>query len=757
MGMTQALERHPARNATAALLALLIAGCGGGDTGNERDSGREKTTLSVSASDPDGDALRYEWRVTAGTVENRNASQTVWSLPAGPGLHFAYVMVSDGRGGYAEQQYAVGTDALADERPAAARPAVPYPIAASAPGADGTALRLRMQRTGLVFDGSGPASTRERVVYLPDVAVRVSTPASGVVFSGTTDANGELDLPQLAAGPTYSVDCSAMPGSVQLSDCANTTFEVSAERSSVVVRTPTANPGHNLRLHGHVSLGDEGVCGTQNEFFGVNSAATVSLLQANGQALGAPVRVNRFGDYSLHAAVSVTDATTVRFACGAQQHDIVLAPASDAALRNALVNALPVERSYRFDNRRPVIARLLANGPDGNVRGRLVVEEPGAISKELPGSYRFLSYKGIDSALSACSYYRSFGAVAGCDAQGRMQGAISFEDWKRRHRFAPYTEGNTEVAATYINQRDLNLVRRMVATQTAADTIAFYVCNNPGPEGRTQAEVDKVIRFGIAGERRVACVAMEWSVTEGVNGNQPFTKFLTFGPDGSLIGSVNLDQRGEKFMPGACVACHGGARIGARFPTIGKPSPMLGARFLPFDTGNFLFSSRVGLSESAQGAAFRELNRLVAATEGPAADTPTTRLVNGWYAAGDNELDKSFVPGDPTSATGWHESSDKANFYREVIGTSCRTCHTALGSAFDWDSRPNRFTGTDGTVHQHVCGGSADLSVNATMPNASASLNRLLVDHPPDSALRQRMNTYLGCNAPADDPAYRRR
>jgi mono/diheme cytochrome c family protein len=296
----------------------------------------------------------------------------------------------------------------------------------------------------------------------------------------------------------------------------------------------------------------------------------------------------------------------------------------------------------------------------------------------------------------------------------------------------------------------------MVATQTASDNIAFYVCNNPGPEGRSQEEVDQVIEFGVASERRVACVAMEWSVTPGVNGGQPFTKFLTFGPDGTLIQSVNLDGRGEKFMPGACIACHGGARLGARFPMSGNPSPLLGARFLPFDTGNFLFSTRGGLTEASQGAAFRELNRLVASTEGPSA-TATTRLVDGWYRAGGNELDKSFVPGDPATTTGWRETPEKAAFYREVIGTSCRTCHTALGPFFDWDSKFDRFNRNDPTVQRHVCGGQADLMTNASMPNALASLNRLLVDHPPGSALRQRMNDYLGCTAPAEDPVYPRR
>src|SRR5580765_8640180 len=96
---------------------LASVSCGGGSTGNSQDSGTNKTYLKVSASDPEGDTLQYQWRVTAGTIENRNSPETVWTMPDGPGLHFAYVTVSDGKGGYVEQQYAVATDALGTTAP----------------------------------------------------------------------------------------------------------------------------------------------------------------------------------------------------------------------------------------------------------------------------------------------------------------------------------------------------------------------------------------------------------------------------------------------------------------------------------------------------------------------------------------------------------------------------------------------------------------------------------------------------------------
>jgi hypothetical protein len=755
------IERTRARGAVAhgalSVLALALSACGGGSTGNERDSGIQKTTLSVTASDADGDALSYEWRVTAGTIDNRNAGETVWALPAGPGLHFAYVVISDGRGGYTERQYAVGTDTLGIDAPT--RAAVAYAAPASAVTADESVVhRLRFSApSALLFSDAG-AGSGERVIYRPNMAVDIRNPvASGgaVVFSGLTDTVGDLSLPKLAAG-NYEVFC-ASPQTPSLRKCDDLTVSTMGS-SSVIPVTQTVDGGSNLRLFGHVSLADGGVCGTHNDFFGIQSAATVQLERSDGQAIGSPSRVNRYGDYFVDASVADTTPLKLRIQCGTDVH---LADVSPGA--TGFLGASPIEVTHSTANHRPVVTRMIANGPDGNVRGREVLAEAGAVSNSLPGFDRFLSYKGTDTARSACMYYRSIGAVSGCDAQGRLQNPISFDDWKKHHQFAPYANGNSEVAATYINQRDLNLVRRMFATRVSDTQVAFYVCNNPGPETRSQAEVDDVIRFGLANERRVACVAMEWSVTPGVNGDAPFTKFLTFGPDGSLIPSVNLDGRGEKFMPGACIACHGGAQIGGRFPESGNPSPFLGSRFLGFDTGNYRFSTQAELTEPRQSDALRELNRLVLHTEGGAGSTTATaNLIKGWYADGTSTLNKAYVPGDPTRTEGWHETSEKAAFYRGVVATSCRTCHSALGSGearFDWDSRPTSFTGAVGsTVQRHVCGGTADLAINGSMPNALASLDRLLDANTPDAELlKTRMQTYLGCSAPAADPVFPRR
>jgi hypothetical protein len=731
---------------------VLAAACSGGG-GNDRDSGPQQTTLSVAASDPDGDALSYQWRATGGVIENRNASETVWTLPAGPGLHFAYVTVSDGKGGYAEQQYAASSDALGIAAPTQAAITRPEPVLS---GADGVTGRLRLKYQGRSFVPAVGGTPVERFVYAPSVRVELRT-AGATVFSGVSDESGEVQLPALPPGK-YNVRCGTSLNSV-LVDCSSFTLDASHAPTVDIQVTENIPSGNNLRLYGHIVLSDGSVCGARNDFAGIRSAGTVQVIDATGTAQSAQVEINRFGDYAIDAPVLVGAPHKLRVRCDS------LNTILDIAAPSGFVGTA-IELSASLPNSRPRIDKIVANGPEGNVRGRMVVAEANASSNSLPGPDQFLAYKGKDTRLGACLYYKSFGATEDCDEQGNLVKPLSLDDWKRKHQLQPYAAGNLEHKATYINKMDLNLVRRMSATQSSPNNIAFYVCNSPGPEGSTQREINEVIGTALAGEREVACVAMEWSVTQGVNSNKPFTKFLTFRPDGLLLLSVNLDGRGEKFMPGTCVACHGGTHYSGKFPDKYRTpaSPFLGSSFLPFDTGNYAFSTDNSLRKPDQQAAIMELNKLVAATErdvvGP---SPIVNLINGWYQVDKSTLNEAYVPdewkklerGDspyPTARPG------ATRLYREVVGTSCRTCHSAFKN-FDWDSNPSRIIVPAGSAsrNDHVCGGSRDLIVNASMPNALISRDRVIERVNSDPSLAALMKEFFGCTSRLPDPAHDRR
>ena len=725
--------------ATCFVSFAALTSCGGGSTGNSQDSGVDKTYLSVEVSDADGDTLSYQWRVTGGTIDNRNASTTVWTMPASRGIHFAYVTVSDGRGGYVEQQYAVNSDQLDLLPPARA------PIAREAPAVvdtEGATVRLRFASADDTrFQPAGAGPRELRAVYLPDVQVQLFEQATGsLVFGGTTDLNGELDLPKLVAGTAYTVRCASQNGA-PLQDCRNF---IAGDEATLRNVSPVLTDAQNLRLFGHVALAGGEVCGYESAFFGIRSAATVQLRLASGGALGTPVHVNRFGDYQISASVPVNGALQLEVQCEGYQATLPVPASPDPA---GYVASVPIELSHVMTNSRPRMVRMLANGGNGNIRGQMVVPGDGAGSGVHPGADHYLTYKGVDTKLSACLYYRALGAVADCDAQGNPSGAISFSDWKTKNGFGL----GADVAADYINQRDLNLLRRMVATRSASGGIAFYVCNAPGPDSKSQTEIDRIFEEGLDDKNKVACVAMEYTPVTGANGGQPMTKFFTFGPDESLLLSINLDGRGEKFMPGSCVACHGGSTYNGRFPEQSTASPFLGARFLPFDTGNFLFSSKSSLSEAAQSEAFFQLNQLVLATEIDP-NSATSRLINGWYANG-HVLDKDYVPPAWQLADAQPATAGAARFYKDVVAISCRTCHVALGASFDWDD----IVLTPARAQTNFCGGTAAIAINASMPNALISRDRLFEKIESDTSLATLVEQFLGCTAPLPDPVYDKR
>jgi Carboxypeptidase regulatory-like domain len=91
-------------------VGLVYASQGG--SGVRIAAPRAAVDVFVEAEDPDGQPLSYTWVVT-GSAEgftSENASTVPWTLPNGPGLHTAYVLVTDGHGGVAFGRADVSTD-----------------------------------------------------------------------------------------------------------------------------------------------------------------------------------------------------------------------------------------------------------------------------------------------------------------------------------------------------------------------------------------------------------------------------------------------------------------------------------------------------------------------------------------------------------------------------------------------------------------------------------------------------------------------
>jgi mono/diheme cytochrome c family protein len=722
-----------------AVTTSLLASCGGSDSSSSstQATGAVGTPVQVfvTATDPDGDQLHYRWAATDGTINNLDAAKTTWVVPPGSGLQFAYVVVSDNKGGYTERRAAALTF-----DPPAATPAAN--IAPSSPvGSPGFAW-------GSVFY---KPSAFGRNVYLPGVTVTLSNGRSAV-----TDMKGQFFISDLPDG-TYSA-------TYQISGRPAVPFS-----NSIVVNsaTPATSPSSGNYFSGQVSLSDSlnvagsvrlqdgSYCGIRDEFFTrsgdpnsfsgpVSGTAQLIDTTATGNSLSSPFPINHYGDFLIvRSAVPPGFESKVRITC----EQAVVTDPTTLALPASGAFKLPTSptisnSTITLPNSRPEIGpmRVLLNGQDV---GRPDLPPATTLLPEMeltPGDDSFLTYKGLDTRKSACAYYRAIGAVQGCDADGFPTGAqLTLDQWRRTFNLSPFTNGTPEnppapdgeeVRIQYINKNDLNFGRDMQAVKLTNGEIAYNTCNYPGPQdvndplgtpkkigSETPADFDLAIDNARRGIGMVVCVAMDYSPKSGI------TKFYTFGPTGNLLLSVSLDGRREKFMPGSCTACHGGAAYGGRFPDDRSGQPDLKSHWQPFDITNLAFRSNQ--DPAIANAAMKTLNQRMVGPNLDPMTTPRTReLISGWYAGGRLDQNSKFMPSQTRTFT---EAQ-----YEKIIQPGCQTCHAAQGTSV-------RSLNENLTDTTKICGGFSVLEQNHTMANSLVPFERFWLDPPPTSILN------LGC------------
>lgn len=674
------------------------------------ESGGLKVQVSVIATDPNGRQLKYRWRSTDGTIADVNSPTTSWTVTNGPGLHFAYVLVSNGAGGYTERRAVINTDLIG--APTVDLESNPY----QAPPA-----QLPVGETYRTFVASGAADPNffTSLPNVPDVTLFLHDSAQSVLFPGTgvavSDLRGQVIIPNMLPVSTadpLQFSCKLGPLSI-FTLCGNFVFDNGAAFS---VPSNVAVTDYFIRPHmggtpdspvigGTVRLADGSPCGTVNEFFGVKATGTAHLVDAKGNKIGTTSRLSTEGEYLLPYSQNVTT--------------VVLRCKSAAPQRIAIVTSGRLPQSSFASTGQPFVSDMTIT-LNGTTVGGLLPPPSGVPSDVTPDPERFLSYKGIDSRQDACAYYRAIGAAQGCEDNGQLINPINFDDWMRSVRIGKYAlTGAVEYSASYINKADLNLARNHHSISYGSNQTAAYVCNHLGPKvlDPDQAEIDSVIDNLSQGKNLVACVAMDYSASAGVNNGAPFVRFLIFGPNGQLLPSVNLDGRREKFVPGTCVACHGGDHYAGRFLADGRAD--VGAHFLPYDPGNFEFSSKPGLTEADQEGQLFALNQNVLMA-GPT--VAAQELIAGWYTGG-TAVDKSYLP------PSWRGRDQlTTEFYLKVVAKSCRGCHVNL-PAYNWDhydnmvSTPYRHTGPD-FAYTVGCHGANSQFRSHSMPNSLVTFNR---------------------------------
>jgi len=633
------------------------------------------------------------------------------------------VLVANGKGGYTERRVAVNTDSLTN--PLVTLPSVTL-AAPAAPARVGDYYRSYIS-SGFTatpyFDTNGHSVDANNIPILLANGGFGAPPNATYPSTGplNTNVSGEFVIGGVPAGNGYWTGCSFSGGAptffcsspLPLDSTFTFPMPTTAVTDYIDGSLPTGSPA---MIIGTLTLQDGSPCGVQDEFFGVHVAASAALLDAAGNPLGTSTNTNYIGDYSLPFNSS---AVSVQLQC--ENAPGVVVPIG-SKLNSAGTTDLGLSIVQGVNT--PLISNMAAS-LNGNSVGLFLPPPAGLPSDVITQNEAFLAFKGLDSRLGACQYYLAIGAVKTCDSSGNFTGAVSFDDWKRAVKIGAFASGPPEFSAKYVNKADLNLTRDHHSISYGPTQTGAYVCNSLGPPfaNPTQADIDTVVDNAKQGNNLVACVAMDYSIGPGVNNNLPFTRFLIFGPSGQLLPSVNLDGRAEKFVPGTCIVCHGGDHYAGKFPEDGSGFADIGAHFLPYDTGNFLFSAKTGLTEAEQEEAIYNLNQNVLNT-GP--NIATQELIAGWYAAG-HVLDKNYVP------TSWQtQSNDAIAFYQNVVARSCRSCHVAMIEGYNFDHYQNIsptgvFRSNRGLapVDTTVCGPGFTLPHLAySMPNSLVTFNR---------------------------------
>jgi hypothetical protein len=172
------------------------------------------------------------------------------------------------------------------------------------------------------------------------------------------------------------------------------------------------------------------------------------------------------------------------------------------------------------------------------------------------------------------------------------------------------------------------------------------------------------------------------------------------------VNKAELDNRGDKYVPGLCIVCHAGT-LPADITTASPPGNT-DSRFIPFDLRSYDTSAPLEpgfpalLPRAAQEENFRKLNEGVYLNTSPT--DAQKALIEAWYdpngvsSAGQTQQDSiNNIPFNWSSST-----ATDSQFYQDVIRPSCRSCHTSRGPGLDFGD-PVSFQGAGASFA--VCDG----------------------------------------------------
>ena len=320
------------------------------------------------------------------------------------------------------------------------------------------------------------------------------------------------------------------------------------------------------------------------------------------------------------------------------------------------------------------------------------------------------------------AYYRAIDPLNERDTLAKYKARNGFE-----------TGTGNEVNVVFGDRRDLGYGRRMYARSNPDGTFAFYVENYLIQAGAEYAYSPLNLDAAIVRDTRwmVGINAIEFS--PGPNGGAAFPKFYNYNPAGVRQLFVNLDGRGLKAMPGPCISCHGGRGDALTPPgadgkrlfnlvqnSVSQHRGDVQARMHPFEADVFDFSTtRAGFSRPEQEAAIKTINRMILCTYpmvGASAapeDACRRPAGNSEWEGTEAAVIKAAYGGDGLPNAVFADdyvplswlAAGQQTLYKEVVATSCRTCHAMRGTAAQSDidfTSYEKFAGYSDRIKAHV-------------------------------------------------------
>ncbi|HUH92117.1 MAG TPA: hypothetical protein VL742_03085 [Casimicrobiaceae bacterium] len=278
--------------------------------------------------------------------------------------------------------------------------------------------------------------------------------------------------------------------------------------------------------------------------------------------------------------------------------------------------------------------------------------------------------------------------------------------WRAANGFDTGT--GTQVTVVFGDARDLGFGRRMTARQNPDGTLAFYVENYLVKTGGAYAFSPVNLEAAIVRDPNALVYVAGIEFSPGPAGGVSFAKYFNFDVvTGVRENMADIDGRGDKAMPGPCIACHGG-RADALTPPDASGNPRFnlllnavsGARgdvlgqLPPFEVSTFQFSETPGFTRAEQEPMLKTMNMWVLCSYPLPAPSPSPEdacrrpassgewqgtaaaLIKAAYG-GDGLPDPTYV--EPSTPASW-AAAGQTSLYETVVAPACRVCHQLRGT-----------------------------------------------------------------------------